>query len=107
MERAAHAAALDPGPQALGSREQRGKGVRLVREDRFGALHLALLIEVGLDDPLMKRERRPRGVDDLAAVDDAEIGLHPQPQALKRNRQVPGINQVTIDGGLTTDSLKA
>ncbi len=69
----------------------------MVREDRFGALHLALLIEAELDDPLMKRERRPRGVDNLVAINDAEIGVHPQPQALKRSRQVPGIDELSDD----------
>ncbi|WP_242010932.1 hypothetical protein [Acetobacter musti] len=78
----------------------------MVREDRLGALDLTLLIEIGLDDPLMQFERRPRGIDDLAAIDDAKIGVHPQPQALKRGRQVPRIDQLTIDGRLPTDGLK-
>ena len=84
-----------------------GKGGRLVRQDRLCALRLAFLIEIGLDDPLMQPERRARGIDDLAAIDDAEIGVHLQPQALKRRRQMPGIDQLTINGRLTTDSFKA
>ncbi len=83
------------------------QGRWLPRENGFGALDLALLIEIRLDDPLMQLEGGPRFIQNVAAVDDPQVGVHPQPQAFEGGGQVPGIDQRAIDRGLAAHGLKA
>ena len=64
-------------------------------------LDLAFLIEVRLDEPLMQRERSPRRLEDLPAIDDAQRVIHAQPKPLQDGGQVPGIDAVAVDRGLT------
>ncbi|HVC61574.1 MAG TPA: hypothetical protein VND19_14575 [Acetobacteraceae bacterium] len=42
----------------------------------------------------------PGGVEDVAAVDDAERAVHAQPQPLQHRGEVPGVDQLSVDGGL-------
>ena len=49
--------AVDTDPKTRGGREERRQGDRLGAEHRLGALHLALLIEVRLDQQLMQGKR--------------------------------------------------
>ena len=68
--------AAEPGVQAGGGGEQRGgAGRRGLREDLFGALHVALLVEVRCHQPLVQVERVAGGGEDGAAVD----GRRPPP----------------------------
>jgi hypothetical protein len=73
-DRAAVAAALEPAAQAVGGGEQRGRaGGRA--QGVLGKLDFALLVEVGEDQPLVLIEGMAGGIDDGAAVDDAEAGV--------------------------------
>ena len=65
-------------------------------------LDFALLIEVRLHDPLMQRERGPRRLEDLPAIDDAQRVIHAQPQPLQDGGQVPGIDAVAVDRRLAS-----
>ena len=56
--------AVDPDPKTLGGREQRRQSVRLGAEHRLGALHLALLIEIRLDQPLVQAKRGAGSIED-------------------------------------------
>ena len=45
-------------------------------------------------------------VEDVAAVDDAQIGVHAQPQAFDGRGEVPGIDELAVDRGLTADRVE-
>ena len=68
---------------AAGGGEQRGVARRRdAGQVFFGLLDLAFLVEIRGDDPLVQHQRMPGGVEDGAAVDDAERAVHAQPQAV-------------------------
>ncbi len=100
-------AALQPGVHRNGGREQRGSRGRRIGERLFGDLHLALLIEIRRHDPLMQRERMTRGVEDRAAVDDAQRAIHAQPQAFEDGGEMPGVDRLAVDGGLAAHGVEA
>jgi hypothetical protein len=58
------------------------KGGQLNRQPGLGALHLTLLVEVRFNDPLVHRERGAGAAQDRAPIDDAEMGVQAQAQAL-------------------------
>lgn len=64
--------------------EQRRQNVGLASEHRLGSLHLPFLIKVRFHRPLMQSERSPGGID------DAQVGVHAQPQPFEHRRQMPG-----------------
>ena len=89
-----------------GSRDQRRQGCGLPRQHRLGALHLALLIEIRLDDPLVQGERGFCLLEDVGAVDDAQGGVQAQPQAFDGCGEVPRLDQLPVGSGLATDELE-
>ena len=54
----------------------------------------------------MQRERGPRRLENLPAIDDAQRVIHPQPQAFQHGGQVPGVDAVAVDGRLAPDRLE-
>jgi len=72
----------------------------------FGALHLPLLIEIRLDDPLVQGQRGPRRLKNLPAIDDAQGVIHAQPQPLEHGGEVPGIDALAVDGRLAPHRLE-
>ena len=48
-----------------------------------------------------------RGVDDHAAVDDAQLAVHAQAQALQHRSEMPGIDRLAVDDGLSAHRLEA
>ena len=86
---------------ATGGGEQRGVARRRdAGQVLLGLLDLAFLVEIRRDDPLVQRQRMPGGVEDFAAVDDAERAVHAQPQPLQHGGEVPGVDQLAVDRGL-------
>jgi hypothetical protein len=92
------AAATDPGMQAISPSKQRCRADR-GGQDLFSCLDLALLVEVGCDEPLVLVEGVAGGIEDAAAIAHREAWIHAQPQAFQHRRQVPGIDAVAVDGG--------
>ncbi len=81
-ERGAAAARVEPGVRVAGRREQRRSGAVGMFERSLGTLDQALLVEVGCREPAVQGQGMARGVEDGAAVDDAERAVHAQAQAL-------------------------
>jgi hypothetical protein len=54
-----------------GGEQRRGDGGGTIQFP-LGRLHLAFLIEIRRRDPLMQRQRMAHGIDDHAAIDDAQ-----------------------------------
>ena len=101
------AVAAEPGVQAGGGGEQRGgAGRRGGREDLFGALHRAFLVEIRCHQPLVQVERVAGGGEDGAAVDDAERAVHAQATPFEHGGEVPGIDRQSVDRGLAADRLE-
>ena len=75
-------------------------------QERFGTLDLAFLIEIRGYQPLVQVERVARRGEDRAPVDNAQRMLHAQTQAFQNGGEVPGVDRLTIDTGLTADRLK-
>ena len=48
-----------------------------------------------------------RGVEDHAAVDDAQFAVHAQPQAFEHRGEVPGVDRLAVDGGLAAHRVEA
>jgi len=71
------------------------------------AVYLTFLIIFGRGDPLIKLEGGSGGIEDRAAIDDAERVLHAQAQALDCRGKVPWVDAVAIDGGLAAHCLQA
>ena len=93
--------------QAGGGGEQRGGAGRGgVREDLFGALHRALLVEIRCHQPLVQVERVAGGGEDGAAVDDAERAVHAQAKPFEHGGEVPGIDHLAVDRGLAAHGVE-
>ena len=76
------------------------------REDLFGALHRALLVEIRCHQPLVQVERVAGGGEDGAAVDDAERAVHAQAKPFEHGGEVPGIDRLAVDRGLAADGVE-
>ena len=101
------AVAAEPGVQAGGGGEQRGGAGRGgLREDLFGALHRALLVEIRCHQPLVQVERVAGGGEDGAAVDDAERAVHAQAKPFEHGGEVPGIDRLAVDRGLAAHRVE-
>ena len=101
------AVAAEPGVQPGGGGEQRGGAGRGgIREDLFGPLHRALLIEVRRHQPLVQVERVAGGGEDGAAVDDAERAVHAQAKPFEHGGEVPGIDRLAVDRGLAAHRVE-
>ena len=93
--------------QAGGGGEQRGGAGRCGgREDLFGALHRAFLVEIRCHQPLVQVERVAGGGEDGAAVDDAERAVHAQATPFEHGGEVPGIDHKAVDRGLAADRVE-
>ena len=93
--------------QAGGGGEQRGGAGRGgVREDLFGALHRAFLVEIRCHQPLVQVERVAGGGEDGAAVDDAERAVHAQAKPFEHGGEVPGIDHKAVDRGLAAHGVE-
>lgn len=46
-------------------------------------------------------------LEDVGAVDDAQIGIHAQTQAFEERGEVPGIDPLPVDRGLLADGVEA
>ena len=93
--------------QAGGGGEQRGGAGRGgCREDLFGALHRALLVEIRCHQPLVQVERVAGGGEDGAAVDDAERAVHAQAKPFEHGGEVPGIDRLAVDRGLAAHGVE-
>ena len=93
--------------QAGGGGEQRGGAGRGgLREDLFGALDRALLIEIRRHQPLVQVERVAGGGEDGAAVDDAQRAVHAQAKPFEHGGEVPGIDRLAVDRGLAADRVE-
>ena len=93
--------------QAGGGGEQRGGAGRGGgREDLFGALHRAFLVEVRCHQPLVQVERVAGGGEDGAAVDDAERAVHAQAKPFEHGGEVPGIDRLAVDRGLAAHGVE-
>ncbi len=87
--------------------EQRGGAGRCGgREDLFGALDLAFLIEIRRHQPLVQVERVAGGGEDGAAIDDAECAVHTQAEAFEHGGEMPGVNRLAVGGGLVADGVE-
>ena len=75
-------------------------------EDLFGALHVALLVEIRCHQPLVQVERVAGGGEDGAAVDDAERAVHAQAKTFEHGGEVPGIDHKAVDRGLAADGVE-
>ena len=101
------AVAAEPGVQAGGGGEQRGGAGRGgLREDLFGALHRAFLVEIRCHQPLVQVERVAGGGEDGAAVDDAERAVHAQAKPFEHGGEVPGIDRLSVDRGLAAHGVE-
>jgi hypothetical protein len=100
-------ARLDPRPKALRRGDQRRQGGGLPRQLGLRPLDLALLIEIRRDEPLVQGEGGLCRLQDVGAVDDAQIGVHAQPQAFDGCGEVPGVDQLAVGGGLLADGGEA
>ena len=101
------AVAAEPGVQAGGGGEQRGGAGRGGgREDLFGALHRALLVEIRCHQPLVQVERVAGGGEDGAAVDDAERAVHAEAKPFEHGGEVPGIDHKAVDRGLAAHGVE-
>jgi hypothetical protein len=87
--------------------DQRRQGRRLGGQQGFGALHLALLIEIRFGDLLMQFEGNAGSLQDVGAIDDPQIRVHPQPQAFEDRREMPGVDQLPVDRGLPAHRVEA
>src|SRR5271166_5284548 len=57
----------------------------------LSACCITFLVEIRCHQPLVQLQRMAGGVEDGAAVDDAQRAVHPEPQALEhRGSEVPG-----------------
>ena len=93
--------------QAGGGGEQRGgAGCRGIREDLFGTLHVAFLVEIRCHQPLVQVERVAGGGEDGAAVDDAERAVHAQAKPFEHGGEVPGIDHLAVDRGLAAHGVE-
>ena len=89
------ASVAEPGVQPARGGEQRGSAGRSGRgQNLFGALHVALLVEIRCHQPLVQVERVAGGGEDGAAVDDAECAVHAQAKPFEHGGEVPGIDQL-------------
>ena len=77
-----------------------------VREDLFGPLDRAFLIEVRRHQPLVQVERVAGGGEDGAAVDDAERAVHAQAKTFEHGGEVPGIDHLAVDRGLAAHGVE-
>ena len=76
------------------------------REDLFGALDRALLVEIRCHQPLVQVERVAGGGEDGAAVDDAERAVHAQAKPFEHGGEVPGIDRLAVDRGLAAHRVE-
>ena len=73
----------------------------------LGTLHLAFLIEVRGDQPLMQGEGVARRLEHHAAIDDAQRAVHAQPKPFEHGGEVPGVDRQAVDRGLAAHRLQA
>jgi hypothetical protein len=46
------------------------------------------------------------GLENLAALGDADIWIHPEPEALDKRREMPRVDPQAIDRGLAADGIE-
>ena len=72
-DRRTRPAGVQPGMNAMCRGEQRRRRRwRRPAKCFLGLLDIALLVEIRCDDPLVQRQRMPGGIEDFAAIDDAQ-----------------------------------
>ena len=92
---------------ATGGGEQGGVACRRdAGQVLLGLLDLAFLVEIRGDDPLVQHQRMTGGIEDGAAIDDAERAVHAQPQPLQHGGEVPGVDQLAVDRGLAAHRVE-
>ncbi len=84
---------VQPGPEGLTDTDQPGG----IGKMTHCFLDIAFLIEVRPHDPLMQRERTPRRLEYLPAIDNAQRVINLLAQPLQDGGQVPGIDAVAVD----------
>ena len=72
----------------------------------LGPLDLAFLVEIRRGEPLVQLQRMAGGIEDGAAVDDAERAVHAQAKAFEHGGEVPGIDRLAVDRGLAAHRVE-
>ena len=88
-------------------REQGGVARRDAGQMFFGQLDLALLVEVRRNNPLVQGQGMAGGLEDGAAVDDAECAVHAESETFEHGGEVPGVDRLSIDCGLAAHRVEA
>ena len=100
------AVAVDPLAHAVRGGEQRG-APGLCRQASLRLLDVTFLVEVRCHQPLVQVQRMAGGIEDGAAVDDAERAVHAQSKTFEHGGEVPGIDRQAVDRGLAAHRVEA